>query len=92
LPESYLFPARPRSDSAGCYSTRSYCRHVARACAKAGLPHWSPYPLRHTRATEIGEDQGTEAAQRGLGHKHLSTTEKYAKKRMGQKLKIMLAS
>jgi integrase len=31
-----------------------YRRAVALACIKAGVPHWHPHQIRHSRATEIG--------------------------------------
>ncbi len=61
------------------YDVDSYRRAIAYGIAKAGVPHWHPHQIRHTVGTEIREAHGVEAAQAVLGHKHLSTTEIYAK-------------
>jgi integrase len=60
------------------YGKDSYGQCIERACVKAGVPHWTPNQIRHTRATEIRKERGIEAAGAVLGHAHLNTTEIYA--------------
>lgn len=50
------------------------------ACDKLGIPRFSPYYLRHTRATEIRDQMGLEHAQAALGHQNPSMTLHYASK------------
>ena len=45
-----------------------YAATVAKACAKAGIPRWSPNQLRHTFATEVRRNYGLEACKAVLGH------------------------
>ncbi len=61
-----------------CYDTHSYRRAIARGCAKAGIPAWSPNQLRHAAATRIRKELGIEVAQAVLGHRLLETTQVYA--------------
>lgn len=49
------------------------------ACLKAGVPEFTPHWLRHTVATQLADDVGTEAAQRLLGHASKAMTEHYSK-------------
>lgn len=51
---------------------------LARACLKAGVPRFGLNQLRHSRATEIRQKFGLEAAQVALGHSNAKTTEIYA--------------
>ena len=67
-----------REKFADCYSAAAYRRAIARAAKKAGVPHWFPYQLRHTSATEVRKRFGLEAAQILLGHKNPGTTLIYA--------------
>ena len=62
------------------YSVRSYRRCVARACERAGVPHWHPHQLRHNAATNIRRHAGAEAARVCLGHASLAVTEIYAER------------
>ena len=70
-------PGRPPADR---YRTTSYDRAIARACKKAGVPHWHPNQLRHTFATEVRKQHGLEAAQVLLGHSRADVTQIYAEK------------
>ena len=56
-----------------------YRQAIHLACDKAGVPHWTPYQLRHTAATEVYERCGEEAAKDLLGHTHVQTTRRYAR-------------
>lgn len=59
-------------------SSDGYAIAIARACRRAGVPHWHPHQLRHAAATRIRAAAGLEAAQVVLGHRHAQTTEIYA--------------
>ena len=60
------------------YSVKSYARAVKRAAARAGVEHWSPHRLRHTKATDIRKAFGLDAAQAVLGHRGAKVTQIYA--------------
>lgn len=60
------------------YTAGSYRTAVKRACRRLGVPVWTPYQLRHARATELRASHGLEAAGVTLGHKRMSATEVYA--------------
>jgi len=83
-------PGKPVRTFSEKYTSRVYRIAVARAivkhnkrAAKSGadpIPHWFPYQLRHSKATETRASGEIEAAQIVLGHSSLKTTEIYAKK------------
>ena len=51
---------------------------VHRACARAGVPEFRPYALRHTYATElIREHQPISDVSAALGHSSVLTTARY---------------
>ena len=52
-------------------------RAVRNACNKAGIPRWSPGPLRKTRATQARRDSDLETAQQILGHSSKQTTKRH---------------
>lgn len=60
-------------------SVRSIQQLIKRYRERAGLDiAATPHTIRHTHATALHESGvPTRAIQRGLGHRHLSTTEKY---------------
>jgi integrase len=60
------------------YPQRSYGCAVARACKKAGVPHWHPHQLRHTSSTKIRSRYGLDVSTIVLGHQHGVTSEIYA--------------
>lgn len=60
------------------YTKDTYRRAIERACKKAGIPAWTPYQLRHTRATEVRARFGLDAVQTVLGHSNAKTSEIYA--------------
>ena len=64
------------------YSVASYRQAIRRACERAGVPLWTPYQLRHARATEVRQRFGLEAAQAVLGHESLDATQIYAAARL----------
>lgn len=55
-------------------------RFLKRAIAKQGVPHWSPYQLRHAGLTAIREVGGRDAAQAQAGHSDGAITERYTRK------------
>jgi len=59
------------------FDSWAYYKAVSRACKKAGVPHWTPYQLRHLAATETVERHGWRKAQLLLGHKNPDTTKIY---------------
>jgi integrase len=62
------------------YTDDTYCRAVKRACAKAGVPVWTPNRLRHTRASELRDLFGLEAASFVLRHSDIETTQIYTER------------
>jgi integrase len=52
-----VFALPPRSDGRPWVrlSRDRYRRLVALACRKAGVPHWHPHQIRHSRSTEVGQ-------------------------------------
>ena len=72
------------------YDKDTYRRAVGHAIIKANrqlpddekLPHWTPYQIRHTAATELELETDIENAQILLDHESLNTTKRYTKKRL----------
>lgn len=64
--------------SGGPYNVLSYAQALTRACERAGLPHFSPNQIRHTRLTEVRQQLGLDAAQAVGGHARLEVTQIYA--------------
>jgi integrase len=60
------------------YTTQVYDRAVRRACARAGVPPWSPNQLRHLVGTEIEVAYNRDTARCVLGHLNPQTTGIYA--------------
>lgn len=50
---------------------------VEAAAIRAGVPHWTPYQLRHLRMTELAVDKGLEIAASVAGHGETDTTRLY---------------
>jgi integrase len=86
------------------YTTSAYSLSVARAAKRAFRPrgmtdeqfrtwtcpeHWHPNQLRHTRATEIRQGFGLDAAGAVLGHAKIETTQLYAER--GRELALSVA-
>lgn len=74
--------AKPRRAPGEHYTRHSYAQAIARACKKAGVPHWNPHQLKHACGTDVRKKFGVEAARAYMGHTKLSTTEIYAEKDM----------
>jgi integrase len=81
----------PRRAPGGQYDKNAYRQAIARACKKAGVPHFHPNRLRHTAATRIRQEYGIEAARQLLGHRSAATTEIYAEADLGRVIGIMAA-
>jgi integrase len=70
----YFFPS---THIVSHYQPASLRQAVSHACTRAGVPHFSPYQLRHLRLTELATDKGLEAAAAVAGHGEQSTTKLY---------------
>ena len=70
--EAPLFPS-PK----GIYSTTSYRTAVQRAAKRAGVDHWHPHQIRHSKATLVESEYGREAAANAIGDS-IETTAIYA--------------
>lgn len=79
-------PGRTISDR---YTTVALGHSVRRACAKAGIPSWSPNQLRHAAATRIRQEFGLDAARALLGHSSAAVTEIYAEVDRAKTVSIM---
>ena len=62
------------------FNRDDFKRYLKRAIAKQGVPHWSPYQLRHAGLTAIREVGGRDAAQAQAGHSDGAITERYTRK------------
>lgn len=72
------------------YSVPAYGRAITRAAQKAGVQHWAPNQLRHSRATEIRKKFGLEAAQVVLGHASADITQTYAERNESLAIEVAL--
>ncbi len=88
--------AKPKNPPRTSYNKDSYNRAIRRAIEKANkarleeaadmgvklilLPHWHANQLRHSRATEVRQKFGLEAAQVLLGHARADVTQVYAER------------
>ncbi|MDM4019526.1 hypothetical protein [Roseiconus lacunae] len=81
------------------YDTDSYRRAIKYGIKKLNrrrenegldpISSWFPLQLRHSRATELNEIYGIEAAAVSLGHRHADVTKVYAERNL--KLAIEVA-
>ncbi|TWT49355.1 site-specific tyrosine recombinase XerC [Rubripirellula amarantea] len=62
------------------YRTCEYGQAVRRAAKQAGVEHWAPNQLRHSRATEIRKLFGLEGSQVIAGHAKADVTQVYAER------------
>ncbi|MBL8875813.1 MAG: tyrosine-type recombinase/integrase, partial [Phycisphaerae bacterium] len=83
---------RPKRKLNDRYTPTNYAQAIRRACEAAGVPHWSPNQIRHTKATEIRHEHGLEAAQVILGHSRIEATQIYAEKNPALAHRIALAT
>ncbi len=68
----------PKKQPADCMDSSSYRQSIKLAAKRAGVPHWTPYQLRHLAGATVREALGIEAASALLGHSRTSMTELYA--------------
>ena len=80
---------KPRRAPRERYDRHSFLRLITRACEKHGIPHWSPYQLRHTAGTAVCESYDLETAQVLLGHSRAKVTENYAQLRDAKAKEVM---
>ena len=59
------------------YSRSSYARAIRVACQLAGVQPFTPYQLRHSKATEIERVEGLKGVQAALGHTNPNTSRRY---------------
>jgi integrase len=71
---------KPKRKPGMSYTTATYGKAIRRAAKKAGVDHWSPNQLRHSRGTEVRKQFGLEAAQVVLGHASADITQTYAER------------
>lgn len=69
----WMGPRRPRSVS-------SYGKMVEAVCERAGLEHWTPHQLRHSRLSEVRRQAGLDASQVIGGHATITVTQNYAER------------
>ena len=79
----------PKRPPRSRYDKNAYGQAIARACKKAGVPHWHPNRLRHNVATRIRQRYGIEAARQVLGHRSSAMTEVYAEADLNKVVEIM---
>jgi integrase len=79
----------PKRSPRSQYDKNAYGQAIARACEKAGVPHWHPNQLRHNAATRIRQKYGIEAARQVLGHRSAAVTEVYAEADLKRVVDIM---
>jgi integrase len=84
--------ARPRLVLNPAYTTANYAQAIRRACETAGVPHWTPNQLRHSKATELRKVFGLDGAGAVLGHSKLETTQIYAERSAELASRIALAT
>jgi len=81
--------AKPKRKPGARYKVGSFALAIARACEKAGVPHFHPHQIRHTKATELRREVGLDAARAVLGHRSPKITEVYAEIDMGKAVAAM---
>lgn len=72
--------AKPKKLPKDKYCPRTIAVAIRASAAKAGVPHWFAYQLRHGYGTKVRKEFGIEAAGAALGHTKMSATEVYAKR------------
>lgn len=81
---------RPERAPRDRYDKNAYGQAIARACKKAGVPHWHPNQLRHNAATRVRQKYGIEVARQLLGHRSAAVTEVYAEADAARVAQVML--
>lgn len=81
----------PKRKPSDLYSSIAFARAITRAAEKAGVEHWSPNRLRHSRATEVRSKFGLDAAAAILGHSEVGVTQVYAEQDRDKALQVARA-
>src|SRR5512135_3803341 len=55
--------AKPKKTPGDRYGARAYAHAIAKACKRAGVPHWHPHQLRHNAGTYLRKEFGLEVAR-----------------------------
>ena len=71
--------ANPRWKPGSTWRPDTYRNQIIRAAKKAGVPHWTPYQMRHTNLTHIRQSLGIEYSQALGGHSTRQMAEHYAR-------------
>ena len=71
------------------FNKNDLAKLLHRAIKAAGVPHWTPYQLRHRGLTVIRQEGGRDAAQAQAGHSDGSMTERYARPTLGDAAEII---
>jgi integrase len=80
---------RPKRKPGDRYQVGSFALAIRRACVEAGVPHFHPHQIRHTKATEIRREAGLDAARAVLGHRSPKITEVYAEIDVNKAAEVM---
>jgi integrase len=67
----------PRPSSSAHYTSTGYYRAIARACARMGVKHFTPYQIRHLCKRRVTQEHGLDAARAVLRQRSLATTDGY---------------
>lgn len=73
----------PKKSPGSRYTTQSYGKAIATACARGNVAPWHPNQLRHSYATDVRRQFGLEGAQVVLGHSKADVTQVYAERDLG---------
>ncbi|MGI9460216.1 MAG: tyrosine-type recombinase/integrase [Pirellulales bacterium] len=71
------------------FDKNDLAKMLHRAIKAAGVPHWTPYQLRHRGLTVIRQEGGRDAAQAQAGHSNGDMTERYARPTLGDAAEII---
>jgi integrase len=71
---------RTGNEFRGVYTSAVLGRLLLRVCSREGIPGWHLHQLRHTKACEVRQMFGLEAAQVMLGHSRADVTQIYAER------------
>ena len=85
--------AKPSTRLNEFYTRDAYRNAIKHAITKGNkilpegekIPHWFPYQLRHTAATETDLLHGDEGAQALMGHRTVNMTKRYSKSQLIQR-------
>jgi integrase len=85
--------AKPTTRLNEFYTRDAYRNAIKHAITKGNkvlpegekIPHWFPYQLRHTAATETDLIHGDAGAQALMGHRTVNTTKRYSKAQLMQR-------